>query len=865
MTFTQSFTSMLYNVTAVEQSDPTTGVGPAYLLNGISDMDYWYQIGLSYNWDGPVSGGGYVAGFNMNYEVFNSNGVSILPTNGEGGLLAFSGPVNQGDAVALNLYITTPNEVVLLALDYTTGSSAEETYSAEGASEFVGLSQNTANSNGFFTGLMTEWYHASAYYGNEQRVNYLSTYALSSAWMWMDEVECSGTGCSNRTTLFDAYTPSPVSYSNPTQLQEFTSNNATEYSDAYEFITGAVATSQVSLVLSYAIQGGGAGYSPPVLTYVSNGATKTGTLGTSPTTFNVDPGSSWSVNPTLGSSTSSERWATSQATSGTATSSSQTIIFLFYNQYLQTLSYSVSDASAPAAPTFTADAFGSPVGQAISTSPTGFWFDSGASWSVTNPLPESGATERWLASNATGTISSAGALDPLYYHQFLQTLSYSVTGGGSPNAPSATGSQFGSAHSVALTSAATDYWFDATGSVSFNSTIAGATNERWATPTIGVPATSSSVKIVTYFHQYQASFQYSVANGGSPIAPTLTCTQEASSANLALSTSPQPFWCDSESMASATSPAPGSTPAERWSDDNQAFTISVGGGAEIFTYYHQYLVTLSYSIFGGGSPSAPAINETAFGKVSSGTLSSSPSPFWLDSQTTVDLANSLVPSGDSERWVTNETLPIAVGSAINETVGYQHEYYAYIESAKTGGGSVSPASQWFDAASALHLVASSSTGWSLGTWIGSGSGSYSGNATTTDVQVVGAINETAVFYPGLNLSVEPGGSATYSYGSTLGHFSSGQHVLYVPPGTNVTLVANPSSVFYSFGGWAVAHASGKSTIAIVVNAPTTTEATFSYNLITIGALSGAVIAIVAVAVYYRVRIRRGPTPLGSTA
>ena len=47
-TFTQSFTSMAY-VTAVAQVN-SDGIGPAYLLNGLSDKGYWYQVGLSYNW-----------------------------------------------------------------------------------------------------------------------------------------------------------------------------------------------------------------------------------------------------------------------------------------------------------------------------------------------------------------------------------------------------------------------------------------------------------------------------------------------------------------------------------------------------------------------------------------------------------------------------------------------------------------------------------------------------------------------------------------------------------------------------------------------------------------------------------------------
>jgi hypothetical protein len=195
-----------------------------------------------------------------------------------------------------------------------------------------------------------------------------------------------------------------------------------------------------------------------------------------------------------------------------------------------------------------------------------------------------------------------------------------------------------------------------------------------------------------------------------------------------------------------------------------------------------------------------------------------------------------------------------VQSAVTESTGYQHQYYVDVESAKTGGGSVSPGGQWYDAASTLSVVASPSPGWSLGTWTGSGPGSYSGSATSTSLEVEGPINETAVFYPGLNLSVESGGSVTYSYGSTLGRASAGQQVLYVPPGTNIALVANPSSAFYSFGGWAVSHASAMPTLVIVVNAPTTTEATFSYNLVTIGGLVGAAAVVAAAAIFYRSRM-----------
>src|SRR5579885_1564621 len=99
-TFTQSFTSMAYNVTAVPQVDES-GYGPAYLLNGLSNTGYWYQVGLSYDWSGIGTG------FAMVYEIWDPSGKSIFPTTGGGGVQGFSGPVHAGDIVLLNLYFGT--------------------------------------------------------------------------------------------------------------------------------------------------------------------------------------------------------------------------------------------------------------------------------------------------------------------------------------------------------------------------------------------------------------------------------------------------------------------------------------------------------------------------------------------------------------------------------------------------------------------------------------------------------------------------------------------------------------------------------------------------------------------------------------
>ncbi|MCL4375339.1 hypothetical protein M1394_00880, partial [Candidatus Marsarchaeota archaeon] len=123
---------------------------------------WWYQIGLEYSY------GCSTPGFAMDWEVFppgNTNGTTIPP-----GVVEFNGKVNPGDKILLDLLPDSNGTLVMEAIDWNTGASAEYTYSFEGASTFVG-SPNYIES-GPFTGLMTEWQLSAPYYGNEQQVTY---------------------------------------------------------------------------------------------------------------------------------------------------------------------------------------------------------------------------------------------------------------------------------------------------------------------------------------------------------------------------------------------------------------------------------------------------------------------------------------------------------------------------------------------------------------------------------------------------------------------------------------------------------------------------------------------------------------------
>ena len=325
LTFGQDLAGLEYNVTAVAQSD-TNGYGPAYLLNGLTDRGYWYQVGLSYNW--PLNSSGYNPGFAFSYEAFNSTGQSVFPKNGQGGLQNYSGVVHPGDLVLLSLQFTN-GQVTMYSKDWNTSASATQSYTALGGAVFVGLA-SSSNPQGFFSGLMTEQYHAQQFYGSEAEVTYGNpNLGINAATMWADEWN----PMTNQ-TLF-GLSGAEISYSDPTQFQSFSLNGTQQESNAYYYVTGSY--SLIGITLSYSITGGSAGASVPVLNYSSDGTNQSVVLTTTPTTYFMDSGTEWTVTNPLTGSSSTQRWISS-VSAGNVTGTTS-IALVYVHQYYATFSY----------------------------------------------------------------------------------------------------------------------------------------------------------------------------------------------------------------------------------------------------------------------------------------------------------------------------------------------------------------------------------------------------------------------------------------------------------------------------------------------------------------------------------------------
>jgi len=256
----------------------------------------------------------------------------------------------------------------------------------------------------------------------------------------------------------------------------------------------------VRLTASFSVQGGGAGYSLPVLSYVYNGLQLSATLTTSPAAYTLDSGTSWNIaNPLTGSS-NSERWQTIQTASGTATSA-QTISMVYYHQFNVPFNYAVNDQSSGYfSPTFSYIQFSS---SSSATSGSIVWVDANSAYSYQVQLTGSSQNERWLTNAPSGTVASSAGITISYYHQYLENVSYTVFGGGTPGAPTFTSTSLGSPTSITLSGTSSALWLDSGASYSAMNPLPGSSStERWFLQNASGTFRSSTAIVFVFHHQY---------------------------------------------------------------------------------------------------------------------------------------------------------------------------------------------------------------------------------------------------------------------------------------------------------------------------------------------------------------------------
>jgi hypothetical protein len=154
-------------------------------------------------------------------------------------------------------------------------------------------------------------------------------------------------------------------------------------------------------------------------------------------------------------------------------------------------------------------------------------------------------------------------------------------------------------------------------------------------------------------------------------------------------------------------------------------------------------MTVSYSIIGGGTPTAPVFHYILNGVSKSLTLTKKAKAVSVDGGSTWSVTpNPLGGSTTSQQWISTQPL---TGTATTTTIQFvfQHEYYLTMQT--SGPGTVTPSSGWYNAASKVTITAIPNTSHKFKSWAGSGTGSYTGKKNPATVTINSAITETATF------------------------------------------------------------------------------------------------------------------------
>ena len=275
---------------------------------------------------------------------------------------------------------------------------------------------------------------------------------------------------------------------------------------------------------------------------------------------------------------------------------------------------------------------------------------------------------------------------------------------------------------------------------------------------------------------------------------------------------------------SYTNPLAGSTQSERWQASNSSSpTGQISSSTSISPqYYHQFAVSAGFSVANGGLPPAgPTFASESLGVSHSSPLGTTATTFWQDSGTSYNISS--VMTSSQEKWITNSSTTGTVTSQLSLNFIYDQQYYVTMSTPQVGG-SVNPASGWVNAGNSISISNTAIQGWKFEFWTGTGTGSYSGSENSTTVNVQAPITENATFYVGLTIGTSSGGSVSYTYGNSGSVQITAQASVYVPPGTVVTLNANPSSLLYKLSSWSGAVTGSSAQSSVTVNSPSSVEA-----------------------------------------
>jgi hypothetical protein len=144
---------------------------------------------------------------------------------------------------------------------------------------------------------------------------------------------------------------------------------------------------------------------------------------------------------------------------------------------------------------------------------------------------------------------------------------------------------------------------------------------------------------------------------------------------------------------------------------------------------------------------------------------------WIPGSIHTISANSPVGCGVGCRYVfiswsdggsqTHQIIPL---TSMAYVANFQRQYYLNMTADPTTGGTLTPSNGWYNIGTGFPITATSSESCMFLSWIGAGTGSYTGTSNPSSVTMNGAVNETANFECGTMNTMNFTGYLNYSNG-----------------------------------------------------------------------------------------------------
>ena len=355
-----------------------------------------------------------------------------------------------------------------------------------------------------------------------------------------------------------------------------------------------------------------------------------------------------------------------------------------------TVSYSVVGGGAFQPPVIHYTNASGPVSTPLTTTPTQYSAEYGASWSVPEFLPGSNLTQRWATANSTSGVASGQVIRLVYYRQSNVTFAIGVFGNGkSFLLPLLNYTSFGNTTST-YPNPFKSVWADYMSDYSYGKSKTSNPAARWYVTGGQGPIDGPATIRPLYIQQFLLNFTLSSTGPDHLQSTTLTANYAGGLLNRTLTPPGGAFWIDVNSSITLQPAVYSGSGGSRWFLHTLSDSKAVSPANVTAEYIEQYPVSVPFTISSGTVPSPPFLVSTIDGQETSAQLIAGAPPTWVDAGAEYSISSLLQGSTSVERWITKSNTSGVANGPVTLDLEYFHQVLVGLGYSVAGGGSIGP-------------------------------------------------------------------------------------------------------------------------------------------------------------------------------